>query len=471
MSQAAEKRVTRTRCASCAIRERAICAYCEPDELETLDAIKSYRAYAKGSEIVVAGERTPFVASIVSGVVSLSKTLADGRRQVIGLQFQSDFLGGAFRDDASCDAVAASDVLLCQFERAAFDRLLRDTPHLRDRLLDLTLDELDAARDWMTLLGQKTAREKVAAFLLMIAKRSVPPGARSPASGVATVAELPITRAEIGEHLGLTIETVSRQLSKLKAERLIDFETTRRFRIPNVSALAAEAGDLSVCRRGDETRRRPLLGGDDVDHAQIGLREARARQPCERLRPHACSGALDKSLPPPREMAAAVLEEASDQIAERLGVHLSGRRKPRRVERVGEFDGHVGVGALLDLKKRQRRAEFGAPLRIQVGLLQPVAERRRTEGGRRRAQRFADPRAARGVDRRERVRNHLQRVAQRKLGPRALVVEGLRRARACGLPHLGAIIGHWTRSSYSAPGDGRRACRPILSIARAGRRP
>ncbi|MCI4660416.1 MAG: Crp/Fnr family transcriptional regulator [Neomegalonema sp.] len=227
-----------TRCASCPIRERAICAYCGPQELVELDAIKSYRTYPKGSEIVAEGEKPPFVASIVNGVVSLSKTLMDGRRQMVGLQFPSDFVGGAFRDSAPCDATAASEVLLCQFERTAFEALMRTTPALKERLLDLTLHELDAAQDWLTLLGQKTAREKVASFLLMIAKRVGRPEKSGPVT-----AELPITRAEIGQHIGLTIETVSRQLSKLKSSGVIDFETTRRFHVPDMAALAAEAGE------------------------------------------------------------------------------------------------------------------------------------------------------------------------------------------------------------------------------------
>lgn len=223
-------------CVDCAIRERAICAYCKGEEIELLDKLKSYRCYEKGAEIVAEGERSPFVASIVQGFVSLSKTLVDGRRQIVGLQFPSDFVGGAFRNSAAYDATAASDVVLCQFDRAGFDDLMRTVPALQTRLLEITLDELDAARDWLTLLGQKTAREKVATFLLLIARRS---GTFQPDRSV--VAELPITRAEIGEYLGLTIETVSRQLSKLKSSGLIDFESTRRFTIADIDMLAEEA--------------------------------------------------------------------------------------------------------------------------------------------------------------------------------------------------------------------------------------
>ncbi|MEL6317783.1 MAG: Crp/Fnr family transcriptional regulator [Pseudomonadota bacterium] len=230
----------RTRCATCAIRERAICAYCSPEDLKRLDAIKSYKVYAKGSTIVTAGERSPFVGSIVNGVVALSQTLMDGRAQIVGLQFPSDFLGGAFRETAPCDAIAASEVLLCQFERAAFDALMRDLPTLRARLLDITITELDASRDWLTLLGQKTAREKLSSFLLMLLRRA------NPTPDDAVVVELPLTRAEIGRFLGLTIETVSRQLSSLRAAGLIQLEDHRRVMVLDAAALAAEAGEAAA---------------------------------------------------------------------------------------------------------------------------------------------------------------------------------------------------------------------------------
>ena len=150
MSAPSRKPQQQQDCTHCAIRDRAICAYCGPQELEQLNAAKSYRGFPKGSSILFAGEESEFVGTIVTGVVALSKSLSDGRRQVVGLQFPSDFLGGAFRQRAPCDAVAATDVLLCMFERRSFLTLIQETPSLRDRMLDLTLDELDALRDWMT---------------------------------------------------------------------------------------------------------------------------------------------------------------------------------------------------------------------------------------------------------------------------------------------------------------------------------
>lgn len=85
------------RCTECPIRFRAVCSYCGPDELEMLDAIKFYRDYKPGQEIVAAGEETGFLGSVVEGVVSLSKTMLDGRRQMVGLMFASDFVGRPMR--------------------------------------------------------------------------------------------------------------------------------------------------------------------------------------------------------------------------------------------------------------------------------------------------------------------------------------------------------------------------------------
>lgn len=233
----AQTKAVRTRCDSCAIRERAVCAYCGPEQLAQLDAIKSYRTYPKGATILAAGERSPFVASIVHGVVTLSKTLIDGRMQIVGLQFPADFVGAALRRQAAFDAVAATEVMLCQFERNAFEHLMKTTPQLRVRLIDLMMDELETAREWMALLGQKTAREKVASFLMMIARRN------QPGPDGAIVADLPLTRSEIGRHLGLTIETISRQMSSLRGSGVIEFENQRRFRVPEPARLTAEAGD------------------------------------------------------------------------------------------------------------------------------------------------------------------------------------------------------------------------------------
>lgn len=228
-------------CEECTIRHRAICSQCGPDDLKILDAIKFYRTYEPGQEIVAAGEKTDFLGSVVDGVVALSKTLADGRRQTVGLMFPSDFVGRAMRPIAPFDAVAVTPVKLCLFTRARFERVLNETPPLKRRLLEMTLDELDSARDWMLLLGRKTAKEKIATFLVILARRAAALDNRKPGDGLEV--NLPLTREAIADYLGLTIETVSRQVTSLRKAGIIELVDTRTVRVPDFLALIEISGE------------------------------------------------------------------------------------------------------------------------------------------------------------------------------------------------------------------------------------
>ena len=229
-------------CNDCPIRYRAVCSRCEPDEMLQLEAIKYYRNYEAGQAIVWAGDEMGFVASVVRGVATLGKTLEDGRRQVVGLLLPSDFIGRPGRATAPFDVVAVSDLTLCCFRRKPFEDLMQTTPHVSDRLLDMAMDELDAARNWMLILGRKTAREKIASFLFIMAKREAPVG-RSVLDGSLQM-ELPMTREAIADYLGLTLETVSRQFSALKGAGIIVLDTARHVQVPDMRKLAAETGDI-----------------------------------------------------------------------------------------------------------------------------------------------------------------------------------------------------------------------------------
>ncbi|HSF92175.1 MAG TPA: Crp/Fnr family transcriptional regulator [Paracoccaceae bacterium] len=231
------------RCGDCPIRHRAVCAYCEAPQLAALDAIKSYRTFKAGDTIAWAGEPLVTVGSVVSGVATLSRTLADGRRQMVGLLLPSDFVGRPGRASSPYDVVAANEVTLCQFRRSAFEDLTRSTPELERRLLDMTLDELDAAREWMLLLGRKTAREKIASLLAIVARRDAALRKQTPKNGLRFT--LPLTREAIADYLGLTIETVSRQISALKKDGIIVLEDTRNVRVPDFAVLLDEASDDS----------------------------------------------------------------------------------------------------------------------------------------------------------------------------------------------------------------------------------
>ncbi len=187
------------------------------------------------------GESTDFLGSVVSGVVSLSRIMADGRRQMVGLLFPSDFIGRPMRPKAPFDAIAVNEVRLCIFSRARFEALLKDTPSLEQRLLEMTLDELDSAREWMVLLGRKTAKEKIASFFAIAARRMAAVKRIQLKDGVEL--ELPLTREDMADYLGLTIETVSRQISALRKEKVIELTDARHLVIPDYNLLLEIAGD------------------------------------------------------------------------------------------------------------------------------------------------------------------------------------------------------------------------------------
>ncbi|MFK7942417.1 MAG: transcriptional regulator FnrL [Paracoccaceae bacterium] len=229
------------KCSGCPIRNRAVCSYSSPAELVALDAAKFYRDYEPGQEIVGEGQPTAFVGSVVSGVVALYKLLEDGRRQMVGLLFASDFIGRPMRSLAPFDAVAITPVRMCQFKRSQFEVLLAESRSLERRLLEMTLDELDASRAWMLLLGRKTAREKLASFLLMLARRTAALGNNPMRPGMQV--QNPLTRETIADFLGLTIETVSRQFTNLKSEGVLDLPSRQDVILRDPAELMRLAGE------------------------------------------------------------------------------------------------------------------------------------------------------------------------------------------------------------------------------------
>ncbi|CAM5321368.1 Crp/Fnr family transcriptional regulator [Frigidibacter albus] len=207
-------------CGACPIRHRAVCARCETDELALLEEIKYYRSFEAGQTVAWAGDKMDFVASVVSGIATLTQTMEDGRTQMVGLLLPSDFVGRPGRETAAYNVTATTDLLMCCFRKRPFEEMMMRTPHVAQRLLEMTLDELDAAREWMLLLGRKTAREKIASLVAIIARRDASLKLRSPQGRM--VFDLPLTREAMADYLGLTLETVSRQISALKRDGVIE---------------------------------------------------------------------------------------------------------------------------------------------------------------------------------------------------------------------------------------------------------
>lgn len=186
-------------------------------------AIGSIERKAAGEILFAEGDETNSIYEVVRGMVRLYKLLPDGRRQITGFLSAGQLLGLAPEGVCIYSAEAITEVTLCRYARATFERLIDEVPGFAKRLIAVASHELRAAQEQMLLLGRKTATEKVASFLLLIARKQQMDGAE--------IVEVPMSRNDIADYLGLTIETVSRTLTKLKQDGLIALPAPTRIEI------------------------------------------------------------------------------------------------------------------------------------------------------------------------------------------------------------------------------------------------
>lgn len=231
-----------TACDTCVVRNRAICSSLDDAELKALNAIGRRRNLAPGESLMWEGEDSVLVANVIEGVLKLSTGTEDGREQIVGVVYPSDFIGRPFGATSGHGVTALTDARVCVFSRKDFDAFAREHPELEHKLLQRTLSELDRTRRWMLLLGRKSAGEKLASFLLEMSERLVEPGCHHAPDAPLRSLTLPFSRQQVADVLGLTIETVSRQFTRLKADGLIDLPSRREVVILDREGLMAEAG-------------------------------------------------------------------------------------------------------------------------------------------------------------------------------------------------------------------------------------
>ena len=183
------------------------------------------------------GDPANHVFEVIEGVLRLYRLLPDGRRTITGFLFPGEILGVAFKDRYLFTAEAVTPVKLQRYPRAHLYASLARMPGLSREMLAMACDELSAAQDQMLLLARKTAQERIASFLIAIARRI------SPDATPAREIELPMTRLDIADYLGLTIETVSRAFTKLKLEGLISLPSPHRVMLRKPDALQAVSGE------------------------------------------------------------------------------------------------------------------------------------------------------------------------------------------------------------------------------------
>ena len=182
--------------------------------METFDEFLSRQSSRKidpGQHLFHQGDDDRNIYKIESGLVRLYRILSDGRRQIISFRFAGDILGFKAGTERHCGAEAVTSVQVRSLDQNSAYRRLRDEPALAPQLVNLLSQELENARDQIAVLNRRSAIEKLAAFILELHRRQ----------GECGTVEIPLSRTDIADFLGLTIETVSRNLTKLRTKRII----------------------------------------------------------------------------------------------------------------------------------------------------------------------------------------------------------------------------------------------------------
>jgi CRP/FNR family transcriptional regulator, anaerobic regulatory protein len=201
-------------CAFCGIGSSGLCAALSPQELAEFERLGKHVAFSPKDALFSQGERSTRVYIITDGVVRLYKLLPDGRRQVIGFKLPGDLVGLSAAETHALSGDAINHVMACQFPKQAIARFSHDKLAMLRRMNEMANRELTRAHERMMLLGRFTADEKMASFLVGWRDRLAEIGRSKPDI------LLPMSRRDIADYLGLTIETVSRTFTKLEKEKV-----------------------------------------------------------------------------------------------------------------------------------------------------------------------------------------------------------------------------------------------------------
>lgn len=223
-------------CQTCPVRDIAVCAGLGAAERQALARLGQRKRFARGETVFSAGDDAVACATLVSGAVKLSKIDAEGVERTLAIVHPAGFLARLFAATADCTATALTDSELCLFPTGLIERELRTHPGLMERVLRATIEQLEESRALIDLIGRRDARARVAGLLLLFLEGSCEGEPRNGDS-----IEMPLNRGEMASLLGLTIETVSRQLSQLEAEGVLRRNGLRFIDILKIAALRRNA--------------------------------------------------------------------------------------------------------------------------------------------------------------------------------------------------------------------------------------
>ena len=222
-------------CDTCGARALSVCGSVGDSDLARLGALAEVVTLPAGAVLTREGDDAPYVFNITSGSLRVYKLLPDGRRQITGFLFAGDFLGLAISEFYVFSAEAIEPTTVCRFRKGPFRALVESSRPLEHMLLRRTSHELAAAQNQMLLLGRKTAIERLASFLLDL------PGHDPARPTMPGHVRLPMRRGEIADYLGLTIETVSRVLTRMKAQGIISMPSQNDLVVERPELLRAHA--------------------------------------------------------------------------------------------------------------------------------------------------------------------------------------------------------------------------------------
>lgn len=225
-------------CAACAVRSLTVCAPLQHGELLAIEQLSTHLVLDAGDILFAESDPAAHVFNVTDGTLKIYKLLPDGRRQVTGFLFTGDFLGLANAAAYAYSAEAVTPARLCRFQRRKLDGFLAEHPEMERRLLHRASNELAEAQEQMLLLGRKTAKERIASFLLLLSRRAEQRGES------ADPVFVPMNRTDIADYLGLTTETVSRTFTRLKTDGIIQLLPDGLVRLARRDALAEIAEAL-----------------------------------------------------------------------------------------------------------------------------------------------------------------------------------------------------------------------------------
>lgn len=225
-------------CKVCAIRRAASESQLTEEDETHLLSIASNVHLASGQLLFAEGEAAEHLYSVVEGTMRLCKMMPDGRRQITGFLFPGDFLGLADDDVYAYSAEAVGRCSLYRYSFAQLRQLIERYPDMEHKLCAIARHELAEAQDQLLLLGRKTARERVASFLVMLLERAARHGQEG------NRLTMPMTREDIADYLGMATETISRTFTEFRSEGLIASDHVKDITLLERDTLETIAGGL-----------------------------------------------------------------------------------------------------------------------------------------------------------------------------------------------------------------------------------